>query len=283
MTTPRNSISIILTGSALAMAPNMAAASTSFTMYNTFGQGLHSVGTNKQGAADGIRAPWVGTATSTTLPFGFSGSMGLNWAVEIGGDTDAVEISTADALTRYNLDADIDTAKGAWFDGKQGWAHNTDYGLLRSSVDSKITITPSSVNNQFSNFGITIFTGMDVGATYDRHTAWNGGLGYAYDQNGDVYYYTATKTDSNPSGTQGLDYLTHSENGDISFVARANQIYTIALGGNDGKGNFGPHDGYVLNIQASPVPIPASIWMLGSGLIGLLGFGRRKQRDNVRL
>lgn len=281
MTTLRNSISIILAGSALAMASNMAAASTSFTMYNTYNQGLHSVGINKQGLSDGRYAPWVGTVATTTLPFGFAGSQPLNWAVEIGGATDAVEISTADAMIRYNLDADIDTAKGAWFDGHQGWAHNTDYGLLKSTVDSKITITPSSVNNQFSNFGITIFSGMDVGSTYDRHTAWNGGLSYAYDQNGVIYNYTTTKTDSNPSLTQGLDYLTHSETGAISFVARANQVYTIALGGNQGQGMFGPHDGYVLNIQASPVPIPASIWMLGSGLMGLIGFGRRKQSVNI--
>jgi len=246
-------------------------------MYNSYNQGIHSVGPVTQGAADGRFAPWVGTATSTTLPFGYAGSQAMNWAAEIGSDSAALEISTADALARYNLDADIDTAKGAWFDGHQGWAHNTDYGLLRATVDTTITLTPSTVNNQFSKFGITLFTGMDVGQTYDRHTAWNGGMAYAYDQNGNIYYYTATKTDSNPSGTQGLAYLSHSETGNISFVAKANQIYTIALGGNDGKGMFGPHDGYVLNIQASPVPLPASAWMLASGLFGLLGLGRRKR------
>lgn len=281
MTALRKSISLILTGSALAMASTTTSANTSFTMYNTYNQGLHSVGNTRQGASDGRYSPWVGTESSTTLPFGFAGSQALNWAVAIAGDTDSVEISTADALARYNLDADIDTAKGAWFDGHQGWAHNTDYGLLKATIDTQITITPSTVNNQWTNFGITIFTGMDVSATYDRHTAWNGGLTYAWDANGEQYYFTATMNDSNPNVTQGLDYLTHSESGDITFIARANQVYTIALGGNDGRGNFGPHDGYALNIQASPVPIPASIWMLGSGVMSLFGFSRRKRPANI--
>lgn len=282
MTARRNSIAIILTGSALAMTSTPASASASYTMYNTLNQGFHSVGLIRKGTTDGWTwETWVGTESSTSLPFGYAGSAPLNWAVEIGGDTDAVEISTADALTRYGVDADIDTAKGAWFDGYQGWAHNTDYGLFKSTVDAVITITPSTVNNQFSNFGITIFKGMDTGTTYDRHTAWNGGLAYDYDENGEVYYYTATKTDSNPSLTRGLDYFTHSENGDISFIAKANQIYTVALGGNDGRGNFGPHDGYVLNIQASPVPVPSAIWMLSSGLLGLVCFGRRKQPVDI--
>jgi hypothetical protein len=28
--------------------------------------------------------------------------------------------------------------------------------------------------------------------------------------------------------------------------------------------------------QTAPVPLPAAIWLLGSGLLGLFGIGRRK-------
>jgi len=34
--------------------------------------------------------------------------------------------------------------------------------------------------------------------------------------------------------------------------------------------------GLVFSTQAAPVPLPAAIWLLGSGLLGLFGIGRRK-------
>ena len=45
----------------------------------------------------------------------------------------------------------------------------------------------------------------------------------------------------------------------------------------DGAGPDDNHDDYVGYIVASPVPLPASVWLLGSALIGLLGIARRKR------
>jgi hypothetical protein len=35
-------------------------------------------------------------------------------------------------------------------------------------------------------------------------------------------------------------------------------------------------DGYVLNVAA--VPVPGAIWLFGSAMAGLIGFGRRKNK-----
>lgn len=34
---------------------------------------------------------------------------------------------------------------------------------------------------------------------------------------------------------------------------------------------------YTVNFQASPVPVPAAVWLLGSGLVGLAGWGTRRR------
>jgi len=53
--------------------------------------------------------------------------------------------------------------------------------------------------------------------------------------------------------------------------------YELASGSNLYDITFS--NGSVLSIDATPtvVPIPAAVWLFGSGLIGLLGFARRKK------
>ncbi len=41
---------------------------------------------------------------------------------------------------------------------------------------------------------------------------------------------------------------------------------SIELGSMDGSESF-----------VSKVPVPAAVWLMGTGLIGLIGFGRRRQ------
>jgi hypothetical protein len=54
---------------------------------------------------------------------------------------------------------------------------------------------------------------------------------------------------------------------DASGTASANGG-TVASGGTNRVDNF--------TVSANPVPVPAAIWLLGSGLLGLVGAGRRR-------
>ena len=62
----------------------------------------------------------------------------------------------------------------------------------------------------------------------------------------------------------------------FSFTAISDAVYSVALGGATDALST-----YVATISAvetgaSPVPVPAAIWFMGSGMMALVGFGRRK-------
>jgi hypothetical protein len=289
------SISLLLTSGALAAVGNSANAST--TYYNTYApinaatapnqytdtSSLGLDGWTRSGGLIGTVKPWLGTA-GNVRPFGYTGLSAANWAVEITGvgKIHDVEISQADASSRYGKLwgphaaslVNLDTAKGAWFntvDGN-GWAHNTDIGLFRSTVTTKVTLKVTSLFNAsetdiWSNFGISIFTGMDQDSdvltepNYSHHSGWN----------------ESSYASNDPFGTTGLTYLTHDATVDatngLTFEAQAGQVYSIYLGGNAGEGHFDPHAGYKLSITT--VPVPGAVWLFGSALMGFTGLSRR--------
>jgi hypothetical protein len=273
-------IAMAVAGSALSLG--VVAEASAHTMYNTYNAGTPATDGGTDGwVYGGINNPtyptvspgWVGTASPTTLPFGYTGSSALNWAAELHNAGDSLEISRADAQARYGVAADIDTARGAWLDAgatPQGWSHTTDIGLLMSHSDAYVTLNLSAVNSEIANFGITVFTGMDTGTGYENHQAWNSpiqGLDF---------------TASDPFGTTGVTYLTHDSTVDgvngLTFLAEAGQIYSIYLGGSGGANWNQNKDLYVLNITSSPVPIPAAIWLFGSALAGMGFVGRHRHK-----
>jgi len=273
-------IAYAIVGSVMTVG-QVSSASASATDYNNYGANAAYISTNA-GATDGWNNTSAGWASGSS-PFGTAAKV-ANWAAEITAQGDALTISTQDAHDRYGIWADIDTAKGAWYDGTKGWGHNTDVGLFKSAVDTYVTINATSIqpggsSETWNNYGISIYTGMNAGDGWFHHGQWNCPSCTAT-INGEVIQTSPTFDADNPLGGTGLSYLAHdatvdSTNG-ITFHAIAGQEYSILLGGNSGGSNFGPHAGYSLNISTSPVPVPAAVWLMGSGVLGLVGFQRRK-------
>jgi hypothetical protein len=275
-------ISIAVAGVALSVSASTASA---HNMYNTFSATgplatdgwTHIADTNGDGIGTGpeskghlgLIVPWSGT-TGGALPFGYTGSAHLNWAAAIH-ELGTSEISTADAIARYGLSAEIDTGAGAWKDGPNvtGWKHQTDLGLIKSDIDATIRLNLTTLGTFNNNFGVTVFKGMDTTTgDYSHHGGWNSA--------------SKPETTSNPfyaAGVgSGMEYLTHDATVDavnyIEFFAEAGQVYTIALGGN-GVGHWAQNVAdYKLSITA--VPVPGAVWLFGSALAGLVSFGRRK-------
>lgn len=85
----------------------------------------------------------------------------------------------------------------------------------------------------------------------------------------------------NDADFAGLAYLTGSPTwgtagNDVAvldFVLPTSGLYTIAIGG-EGFLSFDDDYGYEMNVSA--VPVPAAVWLFGSGLAGLLAMRRRR-------
>jgi hypothetical protein len=63
---------------------------------------------------------------------------------------------------------------------------------------------------------------------------------------------------------------------DTAGASDTNGFYTLVIGGRGGLAT----DGYMYDVMVttSAVPVPGAVWLFGSALAGLVGFGRRKQQ-----
>lgn len=296
-------ITLVLTGGALCMGGSPAALAGT-TMYNTYnnngaipcapcqgpGNGVGGYtdgwiwglpdpisyrGPDSPGVPGSAVFPWVGTVNLGTTPFGYVGGSSLNWAVQLHAQADSAQISNADALSRYGVSADIDTAKGAWLDNAAspvGWKHDLDIGLFKSDVSTLVNLSVAAVNFTGANFGITVFEGMNSDAAgYGHHGSWNAGADGTPLPSGFSFINTdIVATTDTSAGLANLNSL--------QFMAQAGQVYTVFVGGwRDGTW-WDVNDGYVLT--ATSVPEPATLWLFG--LAPLLPLARpRKQRGKI--
>jgi len=292
-------ITIALTGSSLFLCTNVSAKA----MYNTYNS--HDTFTptdNGKKGTDGwvwgkslfydlaeelnhpSDASWAGT-DDNKAPFNYQASGHLNWAAHIQGAGHSQVISQQNAFDSYGVYADIDSTGGSWVDQTgTSWKHNTEIGLIKSDVTQRVHINISSLTGPSalgtSKYAATIYTGMDTTTgSYNHHGVWN-------------YHNFGTVNHDNPlyildplvEGT-GMKHLTYSTNIDesnnLTFIAQAGEIYSILLGGYLGENWNTQHDGHIVNIttsSVSAVPIPAAAWLMGSGLLGLASYKRRKNK-----
>lgn len=241
---------------------------------------------------------WVGTGGPTTAAFGYDGAH-MNWGLEItGGNGGTGTISALDSFNRYGVYADIDTAKGAWAAtntgaAQAGWRHDLDVGLFKSDTTGTVTLTAQGILNPNAQFGFTIFRGMDHTTGYMHHVSWNAnnnttgitdasnpyiGGTYAaanYGTNSGTGLATAEIVAASVGVLSTTDPFTGTTDmNTITFNAVAGEYYTIFLGGYMGGAWQTTTDGYSLTV--SQVPVPGAVWLFGSAVAGLVGFGRRK-------
>lgn len=143
---------------------------------------------------------------------------------------------------------------GAFTDGTQGYQWNDADGLLT------LTLDPVDLTGYRSS-----------ALSFDLFVA---GTGYEADDSFSVWADGASLLslgETELEGSLGDSWTSF----DLSLGAFDGSMVTVAFGGdtNSGSENF-----YLDNVRfdATVVPVPAAVWLLGAGVVALVGLGRRR-------
>jgi hypothetical protein len=194
-------------------------------------------------------------------------------------------LSSTDALSAYLKTTDTLewTVLGLnWPSGSSTISTNEPPGATVGLLSSSLSTAPGSVKS------------MQVGNLIGWASGFNPDQGYVilgggYVAGGATYAFTSGGSSGNVWGSgQGLNGAgSTTEYGNGPDAGSATQGTSETLFGVTGNGTTGALQSYVLGslklgtdgsltLTNAQVPLPAALWLFGSGLLGLAGVGRRR-------
>jgi hypothetical protein len=222
---------------------------------------------NPSTANSNSTGPW--SDGTTTKPAGYIGNMPVTWVDKIQTNNQTDVVSTAGLVAASpGSTLKIESLSNRW-NPANSWGNALDFGLITLGANSNLTITVAADSTLSSNFkpGFTLFSGWDTSATSSKHGSWNVAL---------------PAVPVNPRGTTGLTYVGQASSSvgggtaTYTFNNLAAGNYSLWIGGAGVGTTTTGGQTYVATLATAPVPVPGAVWLFGSAMAGLIGFGRRK-------
>ena len=149
-----------------------------------------------------------------------------------------------------------------------GWTHTSRWTALTLTEATDLSITLAANNSSW----------VPAFSLYSGHQQTDNGLngGYhVYNNAGNFDWSTADPG----ADSSSLNYIGNATaSGTDSSITRTFSLgpgqYSLVFGGNPPPGTAGAQVAYQATL--STVPVPAAVWLFGSGLAGLVGLARRK-------
>ena len=231
---------------------------------------------NSDGASEAVFSIWNPTTSQS-------------YAIDLGTTWQTFRDNLSN--TGFSVSYTIDTSAGSVYDQALGGSNSADWIWNVSVANSQL----SDFSN-FEDFGV-IGTSNIGGAVNSAalSTAINKHDEYATALRGttnpvnndpalnDEYFGTVLNGGySGDNGTWGTSYATNGAFNNAAAFGTDLDFYYYQTGGFSpdpivtkaaGSWSF---DGTNLNYGVSAVPVPAAVWLFGSGLLGLVGVARRK-------
>lgn len=200
---------------------------------------------------------------STIVPTpGYAPGIGYEFGVTMSGNDHAVYQGSVGAKS-WNEPLNPPDAKG--------WTHTSDWTALDLTENASLTVTvarQSGVIYNPPNGGPPSVEGDLLTPAFSIYAGWE---------------TTGPETHQfNPVGNTSwageLTYLDHEANPlSLTSITRTFDLaaghYSLVFGGNPTDGTTGFH-GYQATL--STVPLPAAVWLFGSGVAGLAAWARRR-------
>ena len=209
---------------------------------------------------------------------------------------------TAFTLTALTLLAAVPVSHAALFDFQAWIAANGEQGFVNSSpfalTDAGLTLTATAfeaggadshvyLDDEYNNIigGMGVCTALNAGdqctPSSDDNVSNGEVLSWGFSQDitqlvlelGDDSHFDFNNRDFEYSLDNGTSWATATTNG--------NAMVTLLLAGGGGQVDFRAADTavedqfYIRKADITVIPVPAAVWLFGSGLLGLAGVVRR--------
>lgn len=204
-------------------------------------------------------------STVTPNPPGHQSGLTYEWEVTMGANDSATYSGSVGAKSWAEPGNPV---------GAKGWTHTSDWTLLDLTGTGgptvvTLTLDRGTTGSLFPAF--SIYSGVeDANPDTTKHTFNNiGNISWATN-------LTFTDHLANAGGPNGTDSGTGLTSVSNSWVLTPG-LYSLVYGGNPSfaLGQTGSH-AFTATLTTSPVPVPAALWLFGSGLVGLAGLARRR-------
>lgn len=191
------------------------------------------------------------------------------------------------------------TASSPIYPGTYGWSHTSRWSVIdlnglydAGHTNVQLSVTLEDFNGTGLIPGLALWQGKeDLGNYASRYVNgvdstnwdhWNGG-GDCAPAETCSYFPTlaqagldgkvwATADDrNNPTGLATITLNT-------ILTAGGNNYFTFVMGGNADLSSTGVAKDFKATVSVAPVPVPAAVYLFGSGLIGLAGLARRRMQ-----
>jgi len=240
-----------------------------------------SIALPSSGSSDAILFAEVVNAAGTLVVASYAGDTGISINTILAGLSGSTTVLGSDANLAKLFAADTggDTVEFAVLGGQYNSGSYTvpGNGQFLTSVAGNSTTTlggkkNSAINLMSTGFNtdiVSVNSNAGGASSVEGSTPATSGVWDIFNTNGTAYWDAAGIPNANGSSvTENLYYVTGGGGGNLSGISKPVLEATASFSA----------AGLVLTGNGAPVPLPAAVWLFGSGLLGLAGVARRKAK-----